>query len=179
MKKCLVPVGDVLDVITCAKFQNEIFRGSDFTGVQFSNFSIAFWTGLTTVQRYSAACDEVFVAIGKGKAAKNDGDVGLSSDYFTHSSNDLAIHISLLFTTLLVHGTSPNNLVTSTVIPIPKGKGLNPTDSVIATETLRWTRFMAIHLISLFCDHLVINCQLRPCNLGLKQNAWLATMVLK
>ena len=30
MKICVV--GDVLDVITCAKFQNEIFRGYSFTG---------------------------------------------------------------------------------------------------------------------------------------------------
>jgi len=29
MKNCLV--GDVLNVIKCAKFQNEIFRGYDFT----------------------------------------------------------------------------------------------------------------------------------------------------
>ena len=30
MKICVV--GDVLDVITCVTFQNEIFRGYDFTG---------------------------------------------------------------------------------------------------------------------------------------------------
>ena len=37
MKICVV--GDVFDVITCAKFQNEIFMGYDFTGgVEFSIF---------------------------------------------------------------------------------------------------------------------------------------------
>ena len=40
MKICVV--GDVLDVITCAKFQNEIFRGYDFIGVEFSIFPIDF-----------------------------------------------------------------------------------------------------------------------------------------
>ena len=30
IKNCVV--SDVLDVITCAKFQNEIFRGYDFAG---------------------------------------------------------------------------------------------------------------------------------------------------
>jgi len=40
MKICVV--GDVLVVITCAKFQNEIFRGYDFTGVKFSIFPIYF-----------------------------------------------------------------------------------------------------------------------------------------
>ena len=32
------------------------------------------------------------------KAAKSDGDVGLSSDYFKYSCCDLAVYISLLFT---------------------------------------------------------------------------------
>jgi len=50
-------VGDVLDVITYAKFQNEIFRGYNFTGGWIFNFSYWFWMGLTTVQRYCAACE--------------------------------------------------------------------------------------------------------------------------
>jgi len=40
MKICLL--GDVLDVITCAKFQNEIFRGYDFTGGEYSIFLLIF-----------------------------------------------------------------------------------------------------------------------------------------
>jgi len=35
-------VGNVLDVITCAKFQNEIFRGYNFTGGQIFHFPIDF-----------------------------------------------------------------------------------------------------------------------------------------
>jgi len=71
----------------------------------------------------------ISVAINKLKASKSDGDVGLSSDYFKYSCNDLAVYISLLFTALLDHGTPPSEFATSTIIPIPKGKGLNPTDS--------------------------------------------------
>jgi len=43
-KTCMV--GDVHDVITCAKFQTEIFMGDDFTGgVEFSIFLLIFaWT---------------------------------------------------------------------------------------------------------------------------------------
>jgi len=37
MKICVV--GDVLDVITYAKFQNKIFRGYNFTGGQIFHFS--------------------------------------------------------------------------------------------------------------------------------------------
>ena len=55
MKICVV--GDVVDVITCAKFQNEIFRGYNFTWGRIFHSSYWFWMGLTTVQRYCAACD--------------------------------------------------------------------------------------------------------------------------
>jgi len=40
MKICVV--GDVFDVITCAKFQNENCRGYDNTGVEFSIFLLIF-----------------------------------------------------------------------------------------------------------------------------------------
>jgi len=40
VKNCAV--GDLLNVITCAKFQNEIFRGYDFTGVELSIFLLIF-----------------------------------------------------------------------------------------------------------------------------------------
>ena len=50
-------VGGVPDVITCAKFQLEIFMGYDFTGGRIFDFCIDFSMGLTTVQRYCAACD--------------------------------------------------------------------------------------------------------------------------
>jgi len=44
-------VGSLPDVITCAKFQVEIFRGYDFTGGRISHFPTYFWMGFTTVQR--------------------------------------------------------------------------------------------------------------------------------
>jgi len=50
-------VGGVPDVITCAKFQIEIFMGYDFTGGRIFDFCIDVSMGLTTVQRYCAACD--------------------------------------------------------------------------------------------------------------------------
>ena len=50
-------MGGVPDVITCARFQIEIFMGYDFTGGRIFDFPIDFSMGLTTVQRYCAACD--------------------------------------------------------------------------------------------------------------------------
>ena len=49
--------GNLADAITCAKFQDEIFRGYDFTVGRISHFPIDFCMGLTTVQRDCAACD--------------------------------------------------------------------------------------------------------------------------
>ena len=54
-KSCTVV--DVLDLITCASFWAEIFRGYDFTGSRIFRFPIDSFMGLTTVQRYCAACD--------------------------------------------------------------------------------------------------------------------------
>ena len=51
-------VGGLRDVITCAEFQIEMFMGYDFTGGRIFDFPIDFSMGLTTVQRYCAACDE-------------------------------------------------------------------------------------------------------------------------
>ena len=48
-------MGDVRDVITCAKFQIEIFVGYDFTGGRIFDFCIDFSMGLTTV---SLNCSE-------------------------------------------------------------------------------------------------------------------------
>ena len=50
-------VGGLRDVITCAEFQIEIFMGYYFTGGRIFDFPIDFSMGLTTVQRYCAACD--------------------------------------------------------------------------------------------------------------------------
>jgi len=51
-KNCVL--GDVLDVITCTKFQNEIFRGYDFTGGRIFHFLLIFESVL---QRRCAAYD--------------------------------------------------------------------------------------------------------------------------
>ena len=44
-------LGDVHDIITCGKFQIEIFVGYDFTAGRIFDFFIDFSMGVTTVQR--------------------------------------------------------------------------------------------------------------------------------
>jgi len=55
IKICIV--GNLRDLITCENFQVWIYRGYDFTMCRISHFPIDFCVGLTTVQRYCAACD--------------------------------------------------------------------------------------------------------------------------
>jgi len=47
--------GELANLITCAKFQDDIFRGYNFTGDRISHFLTDLCMGLTTVQRSSAA----------------------------------------------------------------------------------------------------------------------------
>ena len=54
-------VGHLADIITYAKFQDDIFKGYDFTGGRISHFPIDFCMDLTTVQRDCAACDDGFI----------------------------------------------------------------------------------------------------------------------
>ena len=65
---------------------------------------------------------EVIDAMCKLKPGKSNGYMGLSSDYFLHACRDLFVHISLLFSSLLVHSCVPEVMSLSTVVPIPKGK---------------------------------------------------------
>jgi len=52
-KICMVD--HLADIITCAKFQDDIFRGYDFTGGRISHFPIHFCMNITTVHYNSAA----------------------------------------------------------------------------------------------------------------------------
>ena len=72
---------------------------------------------------------DVTNAINTLKPGKSGGCSGLCSDYFKHAARELAVYISRLLTALLIHSTMPREFLASTVIPIPKGKGLTVTDA--------------------------------------------------
>jgi len=67
--------------------------------------------------------------IHKIKPGKSDGNKGLSSDYILHACNDLYVHIAMLLTATIIHGYVPDDMCCSTILPIPKGKSINCTDS--------------------------------------------------
>jgi len=55
---------NLADIITCAKFQVEIYTGYNFIGVQFSIFLLICAMGLTTLQRYLEIFFTVFGCFG-------------------------------------------------------------------------------------------------------------------
>jgi len=68
-------------------------------------------------------------AVARIKSGKHDGYLGLSSDHVKHACHEFYIHLSMMFTALIVHGSITDDLSSSTVPPIPKGKNLNYSDS--------------------------------------------------
>ena len=102
-------------------------------------------------------CADIQRAIIKLKPGKSDGNLGLSSDYFINACNELSVHIGLLFSSLVVHGHAPGDMLTSTVIPIPKGKNCNATDSSnyrgISLSSI-FGKLFDILILSRYSDHL-------------------------
>jgi hypothetical protein len=126
------------------------------------------------------SCLEIQSAIAKLKAHKGDGNIGLSSDHFIHAGADLAVHIAILFTSLIVHGSVPSDFLVSTIIPIPKNRHASAANS---------DNFRGIALSSVYCklfDHVVL-CKYHDklissdLQFGFKQNSStsMCTMVLK
>ena len=90
---------------------------------------------------HAVTATDVLCAIKQLKAGKRDGSLGLVSDHYINACDELSIHVAMLFSALLVHGLAPDDMVSGTLIPIPKGKNVNVTDS---------SNYRAIALSSIF-----------------------------
>ena len=86
-----------------------------------------------SIDGYNEHCiitgNDVRAAVSRLKPGKHDGYMGLSSDHVKHACDEWFTHTSLLLTALTVHGCVTDDLSISTVLPIPKGKNLNYSDS--------------------------------------------------
>ena len=51
---------------------------------------------------------------------KSDGDAGLFSNNLIFGPNRLYVYLSLLYSTVMIHGYMPDSLLLSTIVPIPK-----------------------------------------------------------
>ena len=61
-------------------------------------------------------------AISRLKKGKGDGDLGFLSDHLIHAPHRLKVILCLLFNSMLVHGTSPDNMLIGNMLPLPKPK---------------------------------------------------------
>jgi hypothetical protein len=114
------------------------------------------------------------------EAHKNESSSELSSDYVINAGNDCMVHIACLFSAVIVHGTAPANFLSSTIVPIPKGRNANLSVS---------ENFRGIALSSIFgkiFDNIILEryqCQLASCELQFgfkrKSSTNLCSMVLK
>ena len=72
---------------------------------------------------------DVKSAVDRLKPHKSDGGSGLSTDHFVKAGDDCLVHIAFLFSAINVHGTAPHSFCVSTIVPIPKGRNANVSDS--------------------------------------------------
>jgi hypothetical protein len=94
---------------------------------------------------------DCYEAIKKLKLSKSDGCTGILSDHIVHAGDKLACYLALLFNCMLSHGLSPDGMLLGTMIPLPKGRWANLSDS---------DNFRTITLSSIFgklLDFIVLN----------------------
>ena len=74
---------------------------------------------------------EVSMAIDKLNSGKGDGIGSWKTDHFKNGNTELSVHVSLFLSGVIAHGncTPPDDFQVSTVIPIPKWKNVNLSDS--------------------------------------------------
>ena len=63
---------------------------------------------------------DVVKAVKSLKLGKSDGDNGIVSDHIICGSNRLYIILSILLKCMFVHSHTPQNMLSSVIIPIPK-----------------------------------------------------------
>ena len=54
------------------------------------------------------------------KPGKDDGDLGFKSDHLINGGRRLHVVLSLLFNSMIIHGYTPDTLLKSTIVSIPK-----------------------------------------------------------
>lgn len=83
----------------------------------------------TSAKEYVVTYDDVKSAIRSLKPEKSDGDLGLWSNHIIHGGDILTRHLSRLITAMLIHGFSPGDLTTATIVSIIKDKHGNHCES--------------------------------------------------
>ena len=74
---------------------------------------------------------DVVTCIGRLKSGKSDASCQLYSDHFMQGTHRLFVMITLLYSSMMLHGTIPTAMNISTLVPVPKNKmkSLNSSDN--------------------------------------------------
>ena len=86
-------------------------------------------SSVDTGPHYLVSTRDVLCAFKLLKVGKSDGSYGLVSDHFRNASDEFGVCAAMLLSALLVHGFAPEGMASCTLIPIPKGKNVNVSDS--------------------------------------------------
>lgn len=78
---------------------------------------------------YVINTNDVIKAVKNVKHGKDDGTEGLYSDHIIHGCHRLFTLLSLVYSSMLVHGIVPNSMMLGTMVPIPKCKRKSLSDS--------------------------------------------------
>ena len=86
---------------------------------------------LETADQYKHTTDfnDPAQAVTHIKLGKSDGHIRHRSDHIKYASGKLFIFKSLLFNSMFMHGYAPQNLLISTIVPIPKNRKMSINDS--------------------------------------------------
>ena len=101
---------------------------------------------------HSVSTNDVLEGIKIMKIGKRDGRSELYSDHIINGCDSLPVYLSLLFTGMLCHGTSPRDICKATIVPVPKNKRKSLSDS---------SNYRAIALSNVFSkllDLIVLKC---------------------
>ena len=71
---------------------------------------------------YKIEVRDVLSAVNRLKRGKADGEEGLNSDSIINGPHILYVYLSLILRSMIVHGVSPDSLISGTMVAIPKGK---------------------------------------------------------
>jgi len=109
----------------------------------------------SAVEEYNEECvvsfNDAVEAVNSLKHGKSDGFTGLSTDHIINGCDELFVHVSSLFSSMLVHGFAFDDLLVSSIVLIPKGK------TVLCSDC---SNYRGIALSSIFgkvFDRIVIN----------------------
>jgi hypothetical protein len=80
-------------------------------------------------QDWRISTNDIDTAVNKLKLDKYDGYRGMMSNHVVHANRDLYVHIAMLFSSMLVHGTVPKEFSLLSITPVPKNKSGNMSDS--------------------------------------------------